>query len=143
MTTIPAEWWPRLHGASTHLPVALVPVAALFEALSVVARRPEWRHRLGSVSALLVPLAALGSIVSIVSGLGLSHGEWLGQGLLRTHHLFVWPSFALLIGLATWRPLAGPQPSAPAQSAYRILLGINASLILAAAYGGGELSLGR
>lgn len=143
MITIPAEWWPRLHGASTHLPVALVPVAALFEALSLVARRPDLRQRLGAVSALLIPLAALGSIVSVVSGLGLSHGEWLGQGLLRTHHLFVWPSFALVVGLATGRTLAGPQPSAPALRAYRVLLAINAGLILGAGYWGGELSLSR
>ncbi len=143
MITIPADWWPRLHGASTHLPVALVPVAALFEVLSLLARRPDQRHRLGAVSALLVPLAALGSIVSVVSGLGLSHGEWLGQGLLRTHHLFVWPSFALLIGLATWRTLVGPEPSASALRVYRVLLGVNAGLILIAGYWGGELSLSR
>jgi hypothetical protein len=138
---IPADWWPRLHGASTHLPVALVPVAALFEALSLIARDPEWRKRLGATSALLLPLAAFGSIASVVSGLGQSHGEWLGQGLLRSHHLFVWPAFALLIGLATWRLLAGPEPSALAKLIYRVALWINAGLILAAAYWGGELAL--
>ncbi len=141
MMMIPADWWPRLHGASTHLPVALVPVAALFEALSLIVRGAELRHRLAATSTLMVPLAALGSLISVVSGLGQSHGEWLGQGLLRSHHLFVWPAFALLIGLATWRWLVGPDPSPRALQVYRVALWINAGLILVAGYWGGELAL--
>ena len=139
--TIPADWWPRLHGASTHLPVALVPVAAFFDALSLIVRGPELRKKLGATSALMLPLAALGSIVSVFSGLGQSHGEWLGQGLLRSHHLFVWPAFALLMGLATWRWLVGPEPSPRALQVYRVALWINAGLILVAGYWGGELAL--
>jgi len=141
MMMIPADWWPRLHGASTHLPVALVPVAALFEALAMIARGPELRQRLGAASALMVPLAALGSFISVASGLGLARGEWLGQGLLRSHHFFVWPAFALLVGLATWRTLVGQHPSARSLLIYRVFLGINALLILAAGYWGGELAL--
>lgn len=136
-----AELWPRLHGASTHFPVALVPVAAFFEMLSLVAPGKEWSKKLGAVSALLLPLAALGSIVSVVTGFGQTHGEWLGQGLLRWHHLFVWPAFTLLVGLATWRSLVGSDPSARALKVYRGTLLFNAGLILAAAYWGGELVL--
>ena len=135
------EWWPRLHGASTHLPVALVPVAACFEVLALFVRGDELRRHLRSAAAFLLPLAAVGSIASVVSGFGLLRGEVLGQGALRTHHIFVWPAFALLIGLTTWRMLVGPEISSRTLIGYRCALVLNAALIVAAGFWGGELAL--
>ena len=137
------DLWPRLHGASTHLPIALVPVAAGFEFLALFVRGEELRRHLRAAAAFLLPLAALASLASVLSGFGISRGEVLGQGILRTHHLFVWPSFALLIGLATWRTAAGPDISNRALTGFRFVLILNAVLILAAGYWGGELALSR
>ena len=135
------DLWPRLHGASTHLPVALVPVAACFEVLALFVRGDELRRRLRASAALLVPLAAAGAVAAVVSGLGAAHGEVLGNGLLRQHHLFVWPAFGLLIAVAVGRMLMGADPSTRALLIYRIALFGNAALILAAGYWGGELIL--
>ena len=49
----------------------------------------------------------LGSVPAVVSGLLMTKGSLLGHGALRMHHLFVWPAFALLVGLAVWRVSAG------------------------------------
>ncbi len=135
------DWWSRLHGASTHLPVALVPVAACFEALALFVRGDELRRRLRASAGLLLPLAALGAVASVISGLGTAHGEILGSGSLRMHHLFVWPAFGLLIALAVGRMLLGPDASVRAIWVYRLALGLNVILILAAGYWGGELVL--
>jgi hypothetical protein len=135
------DWWSRLHGASTHLPVALVPVAAGFEVLALFVRGDEWRRRLRASAALLVPLAALGAIGAVISGLGVAHGEVLGSGSLRLHHLFVWPAFGLLIAVAVGRMLMGSNASTRALTIYRVALCLNTALILAAGYWGGELVL--
>jgi len=135
------DWWLRLHGASTHLPVALVPVAACFEVLALFVRGDELRRRLRASAALLLPLAALGAMAAVLSGLGAAHGEVLGSGFLRRHHYFVWPAFGLLIAVAVGRLMMGKQPSARALLIYRIALCANAALILAAGYWGGELVL--
>src|SRR6266851_1465468 len=105
------DWWSRLHGASTHLPVALVPLAACFEVLALFVWRDEWRRHLRSAATLLVPFAAAGAVAAVVSGIGAAHGEILGSGSLRMHHLFIWPSFGLLIAIAVWRMLIGSNAS--------------------------------
>lgn len=138
---ITGDWWARLHGASTHLPVALLPVAACFEALALLVRGDDLRRRLRAGAALLLPLAALGAIAAVVSGFGMTHGEILGQGALRKHHLFVWPAFGLLVATAVGRALLGAEPSARALLVYRAALLLNALLILGAGYWGGELVL--
>jgi uncharacterized membrane protein len=135
------EIWPRLHGASTHFPVALVPLAACFEALALFVRGDEWRRRLRACAALLVPLAALGAIAAVVSGLGTAHGELLGSGSMRMHHLFVWPAFGLLVAIAMGRMLLGADAPARALAIYRVALFVNTALILGAGYWGGELVL--
>ena len=138
---MPDDWWSRLHGASTHLPVALVPVAACFEALALFVRGDELRRRLRASAALLLPLAAAGAVVAVVSGFSIAHGVILGSGSLRMHHLFVWPAFGLLIALAVGRWLLPAESPQSAWWIYRLALGLNTSLILAAGYWGGELVL--
>ena len=41
-----------------------------------------------------------------------------GSGLLLRHHLFVWPAFALIVALGTWRSLVGQQTSRRAFGVY-------------------------
>jgi uncharacterized membrane protein len=135
------EIWPRLHGASTHFPIALALVAGLFEAIAIFLGSEDLRNHLRTAAAFLLPLAAAGAVVSVISGLGLAHGETLGAGSLRAHHLFVWPAFGLLVAVSTWRLIAGSNPSPRALAFYRIALWCDAALILAAGYWGGELAL--
>jgi hypothetical protein len=44
-------------------------------------------------------LAALGTVPAVLSGLIMTRGVVMGHGLLRLHHLFVWPAFALIVAL--------------------------------------------
>jgi hypothetical protein len=135
------DWWARLHGVSTHLPVALVPVAACFEALALFVRGDELRRRLRWCAMILLPLAAIGAIGAVVSGFGMTNGEFLGHGLLRKHHLFVWPAFGLLVATAVCRAMMGAEPSSRASIVYRLSLALTTALILGAGYWGGELVL--
>jgi hypothetical protein len=91
----------------------------------------------------LVTLGGLASLAAVVSGLALSNWQIGGTGQLLRHHLFVWPAFALLVGLATWRFLVGYRPS---RSAFRIYVGtvlIGCIVIGVAGFFGGELLLGQ
>ena len=74
------------------------------------------------VSSMLLVLVAsiFGSFGAVFSGLALSKWTFGGTGLVLRHHLFVWPSFALIVGLGTWRFLVGRDIS---RRIYAIYLG--------------------
>jgi uncharacterized membrane protein len=99
--------WSRLHGAATHFPIALLFCAAFFDFLALVLHRSSSRVDYQAIGYWLVILSGLGSFVAVVSGLALTQWKLVGTGSLRQHHLFVWPAFALMVGLATWRSLVG------------------------------------
>jgi len=88
-------------------------------------------------------LGALGTVPAVVSGLVMSRGVALGHDTLRLHHLFVWPAFALIVGLAVWRVGANPRFENPAPAGYLAAVGLATLLVLAAGYWGGELTLGH
>jgi hypothetical protein len=79
----------------------------------------------------------------VVSGLVMSKGVVLGHDALRYHHLFVWPSFALIVGIAVWRSLAGDLSTKGVPVAYIATIGLAAALIMGAGYWGGEMALGH
>lgn len=131
--------WAKVHGAVVHFPVALsLCAAALDTAGFALAPRPVARelHRGGRLAMIA---GTLGTAPVVVSGLMMTRGDVLGQGLLRWHHLFAWPAFGLLVALATWRSCAGPQPSRRAIAAYLGCAALAACLVSAAGYWGGEL----
>lgn len=136
-------FWSRLHGGATHFPIALIIGAALFDSLSLVWRGSGRRRDFAVLGYWLVTLGALGSLAAVFSGLALSKWEIGGTGALLRHHLFVWPAFTLIVGLATWRTLVGYWPS---RIAFRIYLGtilLCCAVIGAAGFFGGELLLGQ
>src|SRR5580765_7564171 len=96
-------FWARMHGGATHFPFALLMVSVVFDHAGFWwpsgLRRREF-HAIGFYSLLL---AAAASPFAVLSGLALSKGIILGSGALRLHHLFIWPAFGLLVGLAVWR----------------------------------------
>ena len=136
-------FWSRLHGGATHFPIALVFGAALFDILSFVYRRSRRRRDFGVIGFWLVILGALGSFGAVFSGLALSKWQIGGTGQLLRHHLFVWPAFALIVGLATWRTLVGYHPTRRAFGLYLGTLLISCAVIGAAGFFGGELLLGQ
>jgi uncharacterized membrane protein len=138
-----AAIWAQAHGATTHFPLALVLCSgALDGAGFALAGRPAARelHAAGYWTMLG---SALGSVPAVFSGLLMTKGSVLGHGALRLHHLFVWPAFALIMGLATWRILAGRRVTRPMFAGYLAVVGVAAALVLAAGYWGGEMMIAR
>ncbi|HVS52515.1 MAG TPA: DUF2231 domain-containing protein [Opitutaceae bacterium] len=136
-------WWAKTHGATTHFPLALVLCSGVLDAAGfALAGRPAARdlHAAGYWTMLL---GALGTVPAVLSGLWLTKGGVLGHGALRLHHLFVWPAFASIVALATWRRLVGRTAARPRFAGYLIGVGLAAGLVLAAGYWGGELAIAR
>jgi uncharacterized membrane protein len=137
---IAPDIWSKLHGAATHFPIALVLVSAFCElAASFIPRGRKLHHQLGSTATVTLLLGAAGSYVAVLTGLITAKWQFWGRATLLRHHQFVWPAFVLLTGLATWRALRGANPSRSGVLWFRILLLLNAGLIGAAGYWGGEL----
>ena len=136
-------FWERLHGGSTHFPLALVLVSALFDAAGLlvpVRLQPAGLH---SSARWMLVLSAAGAIGAVFSGLVLSKGVVGGGGTLLRHHLFVWPAFALIVGLATWRMVMGDHVSRRAFQLYMLLMAVACAFTLAAGFYGGEMLLGK
>jgi uncharacterized membrane protein len=136
-------FWARLHGGATHFPIALILGGALFDALAFVMPGSLRKRDFATVGYWLIIAGALGSFGAVFSGLFLAHGAIGGSGSLLRHHLFVWPAFALMIGLGTWRFLVGPTPSRRASVFYLGITALAAACISIAGFFGGELLLGR
>jgi uncharacterized membrane protein len=134
--------WPKLHGASVHFPVALAMTAALFEGLGFFCPKSSPRKaQLHAAGYFTIILGALGTFPAVLSGLFMTKGEVLGHDALLFHHLFVWPAFALLVGLGVWRVLVDDRASPRGFAVYLTLLFLTAGLMAGAGYWGGELIL--
>jgi uncharacterized membrane protein len=136
-------FWSRLHGGATHFPIGLIFGAAFFDLLAFFSPRSSRRYDFGALGYWLVLLGALGAFGAVFSGLVLSKWTIAGTGLILLHHLFVWPAFALIVGLATWRCAAGHDPSRRGFATYLVLMVIACALIGAAGFFGGEMLLGQ
>jgi uncharacterized membrane protein len=136
-------FWARIHGGATHFPLALLAVSVVFDAAGFwwadELRRREFRA-LGFYSLLI---AAAVSPLAVLSGIALSRGQLLGSGALLRHHLFIWPAFCLLIGLAVWRLVARESASSRASKCYLVLAAIAAVATMGAGYWGGEMIIGH
>src|SRR6476620_8815597 len=98
--------WVKMHGGTTHFPIALVISSALFDFAALIVPENAAKSRRAGLRAAgfyTVILAALGSIGAVLSGLVISRGQLLGRGNLAYHHMFLWPAFGLLTRLAVWR----------------------------------------
>lgn len=131
--------WSKLHGASTHFPIALMLVSTFCEAASFFGKNAEWRQGYRFVATVTIVLGALGSCAAVVTGLVMSHGQFWGHATLLRHHQFVWPAFVLMTGLATWRVFAHGEPSRGPAVVHLILLVLTAALMSGAGFFGGEL----
>jgi uncharacterized membrane protein len=137
---IDPNFWPRVHGGTTHFPLALSIVAALFESVTfVLPGRFAQRQRLQAAGYFAILTAACGTFPAVLSGLFMTKGETMGHDLERLHHLFIWPAFALIIGLAVWRLIAGDGAGRKWMGVYVATLCITAMLMATAGYWGGEM----
>jgi len=140
--TIDPTIWPKLHGASTHFPMALGMAAGLFDGLGFFwPGSPTRKAQLLGAGYFTIILGALGTFPAILSGLLMTKGETMGHGALLFHHLFVWPAFAGLVGLGVWRFIMDGRASRGGFIAYLVVLYLTAGLMAGAGYWGGELIL--
>ena len=110
--TMNSLFWERAQGGLTHFPIVLIFVATFFDLITFSrGRSSEQRRDFGEIGYWLVILTALGAIGAVLSGLVLTKWQASGTGMVRLHHLFVWPSFALILALVAWRVLARNQMS--------------------------------
>jgi len=136
--------WAKMHGGTTHFPIALVMTSMLLDlAGMVLPDNPGKTRRAGLHSAgfYTILLGALGAFGAVGSGLVMSQGELWGRGNLARHHVFLWPAFGMLIGLAVWRLRVQDRGSARAFKIYLAGSMVTAVLMAAAGYWGGELLL--
>src|SRR6266699_558206 len=136
--------WVKMHGGTSHIPTAQVMACALFDLAGLIApENPGKPRRAGFRAAgfYTLNLGSLGAIGAVVSGLAISHGQLWGRGNLARHHLFLWPAFGLLTGLAVWRVVVGSHASTRSLRLYIGVALTTAALMGAAGYWGGELLL--
>jgi hypothetical protein len=136
-----ASFWERLHGGSTHLPIALALTSALLDGIGSIVSVGKIRENLRFSGYFTLLLAALGAVPAVISGLILTHWDALGSGVILLHHYFVWPSFAMLIALVVWRSVVRHRTSRVGFSIYLIATATVAVLISIAGFWGGELVL--
>jgi len=130
---MPPQLLPKLHGATTHFPVALTMAALLSEFLALILPRAL---SLRTTASYLILLGALSAIPAALTGLFLTKGEALGHGALLYHHLFVWPALGGLLALGLWRAFTG---EASHRTACLLGLLIVSGLMSGAGYWGGEM----
>src|SRR5580693_9441331 len=120
-------FWARMHGGATHFPIASLMVSVVFDVF-------------GFYSLLI---AAAASPFAVLSGIAMSKGKLMGSGDLLLHHLFIWPAFGLLVGLAAWRLVMRGNASRRASGCYLVLVMITAAAMMGAGYWGGEMLIGK
>jgi len=135
------QLWAKLHGATVHFPIALILCSGALDASGFLFPGLALRRGLHSAGYWTMLLGAVGTVPAVVSGLVMSKGVILGHDALRLHHLFAWPAFALIVGGATWRALAGESGVRKPSGGYLAAVGLAAILVMAAGYWGGELVL--
>jgi mono/diheme cytochrome c family protein len=135
-------FWQRMHGGSTHFPIVLLMASVAFDVIGWRFRDESLRRGLHAAGFASAIIGLLGGVGAVVSGLVMSRGVLLGKGFEKSHHLFVWPAFAMCTALVLWRLLrSGWFLQAPPR-AYLAGMSVAAGLMMGAGYWGGEMLLG-
>lgn len=133
--------WMRVHGGSTHFPIALVITSVVFDLIAFAVQREPYTRDLHAAGFYALIVGALASMAAVLSGLIISGWSVLGSSMLLKHHLFLWPAFGLLVGLAAWRLTVGQQASPRSFAVYLALAVLTAGLLSGAGYWGGEIMM--
>lgn len=138
-----AHFWDRVHGGSTHLPIALALMSALLDGVGSIVPPGRIRESLRLSGYFSLLLASLGAVPAVISGMMLTNWDASGSGMTLLHHCFVWPSFGLLIVLVVWRSIVRDRTSRIGFSIYFITILTATVLVSIAGFWGGEMALGR
>ena len=136
-----ANIWEMMHGGSTHLPIALMLISAVFDGLGCLIRSTRLREQLHAAGLFTLIAATLGAFPAVLSGLVLARWDIGGTGPLFWHHVFIWPSFALLVGLSVWRVIVRGRRCKAGLLIYLGFAFLAALLVSAAGFWGGEILL--
>ena len=136
------SFWVKVHGGTTHFPIALLIASMMFDLIGYAIQREPHSRDLHMAAFYALLLGAAASFAAVQSGLIISGWQVFGDGTLAKHHDFVWPAFALLVGLAVWRLIVRQSASRRSYAAYLACSVVAAVLMTAAGYWGGELVLG-
>ena len=139
MAMIEPTIWSKMHGASTHFPIALVIVTTFCDGLAILTHGGELSRRLRFTGTLLIALGALGGCGAVITGLVMTHGQMMGNDVLLRHHQFVWPAFVMILSLAVWRVVSRAEPSHTQTWVQFCLMVLTSALVSGAGYWGGEL----
>jgi uncharacterized membrane protein len=131
----------KLHGAFVHFPIALIACSWALDAAGLLFPRWERQGGLHAAGFWTLLAGAAGTVPAVVSGLVMTKGVLLGHDALRLHHLFAWPAFALIVGLAVWRTSALRFAAQAPGARYLAVTAAAVALVLAAGYWGGEMLL--
>jgi len=135
--------WSKLHGASTHFPIALVLASTLCDGLALLGRNAEASRSYRFAGTVMIVLGAIGSYGAVFTGLIMTRGQIWGNDTLLRHHQFVWPAFALITGLATWRVVSRAEYSRRVTLIQLALMLLTSAVVSGAGYWGGELLTGN
>jgi mono/diheme cytochrome c family protein len=138
-----ALFWQRMHGGSTHFPIALLLASVVFDFIAWRSGDQALRRGLQLAGLGSAVGGVLGGTGAVVSGLVMSRGEMLGSGYERLHHLFVWPAFSLCVGLVAWRWFKFLRSSQLNLGIYLTGMSFASALMMGAGYWGGEMLLGE
>src|SRR5260221_13040884 len=97
-----ANIWEMMHGGSTHLPIALMLVSAVFDALGGVMRSERLLDQFHAAGLFALIAGTLGAFPAVGSGLILARWVVGVKGAVFWHHFFLWPAFGLVIELWAW-----------------------------------------
>ncbi len=135
--------WARMHGGATHFPIALLMVSVVFDVAGFFWRNELGRREFRAFGFYSLLIAASAAPFAVLSGIALSKGKLMGSGALLLHHLFIWPAFGLLVGLAVWRLVVRERASRLAFKCYLMMATIAAAAMMGAGYWGGEMIIGK
>lgn len=136
-------FWARMHGGVAHFPIALLLVSVVSDLAGFWWSTEIQRREFYSVGFYSLMIAAASAPFAVLSGLALSKGVVLGNGLLVRHHYFIWPAFGLLAGLAVWRLVVRGQSSRRAFIGFLVLANADAAAMIGAGFWGGEMLVGN
>lgn len=114
-------------------------VSTFCDGASLLLVDAERQRALRTTASVTIVLGALGSYGAVLTGLIMTRWQVWGHGTLLHHHQFVWPAFALMVGLATWRFIKRRTAAERPPTVYLALMFLAAALMAGAGYWGGEL----
>lgn len=135
-------FWQRMHGGSTHFPIALLLVSVVLDFAAWRSQDEGLRRGLQMAGLGAAVVGVLGGCGAVVSGLVMTRGQMLGNEFEKFHHLFVWPAFGGSAVLVVWRVSRRGQILQRTPLIYLGGMSVTSALMMGAGFWGGEMLLG-